>query len=143
MWSWPRFWSIRESQGRGVDDAVITNQSHGNLHRLPNPTPSFAECRDVRDHAEHALTTPAANMPIGLNNNQSNFFHQECAVSSYFQLIHATGHATHPMDMQLSISMLYQNSKTGRQAQTCILQLLESNYGSSDSALNNLLFSQL
>lgn len=52
------FWGIGEGEGRGVDDSVVADQGDGDLDGLTDPAPPLSEGRDVRHHAEHALSTP-------------------------------------------------------------------------------------
>lgn len=54
----PRLRRVGEGERRGVDDSVVPDQSHWDLHGLPHPAPAFPESRNVRHHAEDALSTP-------------------------------------------------------------------------------------
>lgn len=49
---------VGESERRRVDDSVVPNQCHRDLHGLPHPAPAFPEGRNVWHHAEDALSTP-------------------------------------------------------------------------------------
>lgn len=57
VWSWPWLRCVREGKAGGVNDPIVTDQSYWNLDWLPDPPPTFSECRNVWDHAEHALST--------------------------------------------------------------------------------------
>ena len=49
--------SVGEGQARGVDDAVVADQTDGDLGRLSHPLPTTSELTDVRNHAQHVLLT--------------------------------------------------------------------------------------
>lgn len=55
--SGPRFGGVCESKGSGVDDSIIADQRDRDLHRLSHPTPALPEGRNVRHHAQDALST--------------------------------------------------------------------------------------
>lgn len=53
----PRFRGVGEGEGGGVDDPVVADQRYGDLNRLSHPAPALPEGRNVRHHAEDALST--------------------------------------------------------------------------------------
>ena len=53
-----RLGCVCEGEAGGVDDPVVTNQTHRDLERLAHPAPSCPEGGDVRHHAQHAIIRP-------------------------------------------------------------------------------------
>lgn len=72
------FWGIGEGEGRGVDDSVVADQGDGDLDGLTDPAPPLSEGRDVRHHAEHALSTPGTE---GVRQRQIHHVVEACVTT--------------------------------------------------------------
>lgn len=72
-----RFWCVCEGQCGGVDDTVVSHKRYGNLDRLPHPSPTLTEGRNVRYYTEHALSTPAEQWKpaLGISSGCSQLGH--------------------------------------------------------------------